>query len=306
MFDNNLTELCFFYCLSPLHAGAGQATGAIDLPIQRERHTAWPQVQSSGVKGAFRHWFYAYQINRSDEKIAKDLTRQVFGAEESADSENGQAGAVSFSDARLLAFPVRSNVAPFVWITCPSVVDRLNRDLLMVSGQRPLEIEAPEPEKGFVILDKDGYLKKPDKIILEDLCIDVAPAPDSSKSIALLLDKLVPRVKRLILVSDNDYAFIVRTATEIQPQIKIKMETGTAQDGSLRYQELLPSDSALYSVVFFFDERTEKTPVLGEVIKGHVKDAVSTHIQLGGDASLGRGLMEISWKSATEISGGGK
>jgi CRISPR-associated protein Cmr4 len=84
------------------------------------------------------------------------------------------------------------------------------------------------------------------------------------------------------------------------------METGTAQDGSLRYQELLPSDSALYSVVFFFDERTEKTPVLGEVIKGHVKDAVSTHIQLGGDASLGRGLMEISWKSATEISGGGK
>jgi CRISPR-associated protein Cmr4 len=232
MFDNNLTELCFFYCLSPLHAGAGQATGAIDLPIQRERHTAWPQVQSSGVKGAFRHWFYTYQINRSDEKIAKDLTRQVFGAEESADSENGQAGAVSFSDARLLAFPVRSNVAPFVWITCPSVLDRLNRDLLMVSGQRPLEIEAPEPEKGFVILDKDGYLKKPDKIILEDLCIDVAPAPDSSKSIALLLDKLVPRVKRLILVSDSDYAFIVRTATEIQPQIKIKMETGTAQDGS--------------------------------------------------------------------------
>lgn len=306
MFNNNLAELCFFYCISPLHAGSGQATGAVDLPIQRERHTAWPHVQSSGVKGAFRHWFYAYQLNRSDQNIASTLTRQVFGSEESADSEGGQAGAVSFSDARLLAFPVRSNVAPFVWITCPSVLDRLNRDLLMISGNSPMDIQSLEPEKGLVIIDSDGYLKKHEKIILEDLCVDVEPSPDSAKSIASIFESLVPRVKRLILVSDNDYTFIVRTATEIQPQIKIKMDTGTTQDGSLRYQELLPSDSALYSVVFFFDERSDKTPVLGEVIKGHVKDAVSTHIQLGGDASLGRGLMEISWKSAPEILGGGK
>ena len=60
MFPKDMARLCVFYTLSPLHAGSGQAVGAVDLPIQRERHTGWPHVQASGVKGAFRHWFYRY------------------------------------------------------------------------------------------------------------------------------------------------------------------------------------------------------------------------------------------------------
>ena len=40
-------------------------------------------------------------------------------------------GAVSISDARLLFFPVRSNLAPYVWITCPGVLKRFNTDLAM-------------------------------------------------------------------------------------------------------------------------------------------------------------------------------
>ena len=33
-------RLCLLYALTPIHAGAGQALKAVDLPIQRERHTA--------------------------------------------------------------------------------------------------------------------------------------------------------------------------------------------------------------------------------------------------------------------------
>ena len=51
---NNLISLCTFYAISPLHAGCGAATSQVDLPIQRERHTNWPHIQASGVKGAFR------------------------------------------------------------------------------------------------------------------------------------------------------------------------------------------------------------------------------------------------------------
>lgn len=303
MFDNQLSEFCVFYCLSPLHAGAGQATGAIDLPIQRERHTAWPQVQSSGVKGAFRDWFYRYQKANGEEPLAKKLTQQVFGSEESGDSDSGQAGAISFSDARLLAFPVRSNVAPFVWVTCPAVLDRLNHDLLLVSGLEPFKIEAPQTETGFILKD-DGSIAKTEQVIMEDMCVDLKPSPDNIKSVSVFFEKQVPRLTRLILISDSDYSYLVRTSTEVQPQIKINIDTGTAQDGSLRYQELLPSDSVLYSLVFFSNEKKQDSHVLAEVIKGHVKDAISTHIQMGGDMTLGRGLMEVSWSSTPAESGG--
>lgn len=37
-----------------IHAGTGQHTGAIDLPIQREGHNGWPRVFGSAVKGALR------------------------------------------------------------------------------------------------------------------------------------------------------------------------------------------------------------------------------------------------------------
>lgn len=306
MFDNNLTELCFLYCLSPLHAGAGQATGAVDLPIQRERHTAWPHVQSSGVKGAFRHWFYAFQKQNGEEDKALKLTTTVFGGEETGESDAGQAGAISFSDARLLAFPVRSNIAPFVWVTCPAVLDRLNHDLLMISKQSPIKTNPPQNEKCFVLVDNDKTIDSSKSVILEDLCVDVMPSTEQNSVVASFFTKFAPRITRLILLSDADYSYLVRTSTEIQPQIKIDMSTGTTVKGSLRYQELLPADSLLYSIVFFFNEKKDDSPALARSIRDYVMDAVSTHIQLGGDATLGRGLMEISWKSASSRLGGVK
>ena len=45
----------FLYSVSPVHMGAGTALGAIDNPIQRERHTGHPMMAGSGLKGALRH-----------------------------------------------------------------------------------------------------------------------------------------------------------------------------------------------------------------------------------------------------------
>src|SRR5690625_5558140 len=45
----------FFYTVSPVHMGAGQAVDVIDNPIQRERHTRHPNLAGSGIKGAVRH-----------------------------------------------------------------------------------------------------------------------------------------------------------------------------------------------------------------------------------------------------------
>ena len=49
---NELNSIAIMYGITPCHAGSGSSMGIVDLPIQRERHTNWPVIQSSGVKGA--------------------------------------------------------------------------------------------------------------------------------------------------------------------------------------------------------------------------------------------------------------
>lgn len=46
--------LLFLKAQTSVHAGTGAGIGAIDLPIQRERHTGWPMFQATGVKGVLR------------------------------------------------------------------------------------------------------------------------------------------------------------------------------------------------------------------------------------------------------------
>jgi CRISPR-associated protein Cmr4 len=94
----------------------------------------------------------------------------------------------------------------------------------------------------------------------------------------------------------------METATEIQAQIKIKPETGTTQDGSLRYQELLPAESVFYTIVFFTEERKDdanKLPL--NILANCVKYAASTYIQMGGDMTLGRGIFKIKWLPEQEV-----
>ena len=47
----------FLQCQTPLHAGSGSEIGLVDLPIQRERHTTFPKIEASSLKGALREAF---------------------------------------------------------------------------------------------------------------------------------------------------------------------------------------------------------------------------------------------------------
>lgn len=239
-------SLLSLYAISPLHAGAGQATGAVDLPIQRERHTGWPMVQASGVKGALRDALSDALAKKDD-----DLVEVIFGKEGTRDND-AMAGCLMLSDARLLAYPMRSDVAPFVWITCPAVLCRLADDLLLL-GWPEAEIKVlseARPEEGKAHLLNSESTQN--KILLEEWSLTVGPKKEIS-----LLSNLFPALTRLFLVPDAVFDYGVSQCTEVQAQIKIDSVTGTAQDGSLRYQELLPSDSQLYVVCLLQGARVE-------------------------------------------------
>ena len=307
MLKKELCSICKFYAVSPIHAGSGTSTSAVDLPIQRERHTNWPHIQATGVKGAFRAHFRDFADKDNDQQ----LINLVFGSDEQDGWDkkiDNLPGAMSVSDARLLAFPMRSNIAPFVWVTCPSVIKRLKTDLQYISlGEKMTMDEQDIQGDNAVNIGNDNISGQ---IILEDAVVNV-----SDKKQEEFFKTTFSELKNLLLISDDMFDYAVSYCTEIQTNIKIDSNTGTAKDGALRYQEFLPADSVLYSIVHYsgrdlgeISNNDQQNPLAdlvkdmnAEVIKKHVEDTIKDFIQIGGDETLGKGICKLEW-----IKGGAK
>jgi CRISPR-associated protein Cmr4 len=75
-----LAKPLFLICETPLHAGSGSDLGIVDLPIQRERHTSFPKIEASSLKGALREAFEqkADRINFIEENNNTQLSKDNF------------------------------------------------------------------------------------------------------------------------------------------------------------------------------------------------------------------------------------
>jgi CRISPR-associated protein Cmr4 len=274
------------YALTPCHAGSGSALGVVDLPIQRERHTDYPVIFSSGVKGAFRANFERLKSKLGDSvKEFDGLTENIFGAKSDSYSGNdaGYAGAISVSDAKILAFPMRSSAAPFVWITCPTVLERLNRDLELAGKSEKIDIAKLSNYDEAITLsgDLEG------DILIEDYQVKAKKGEIKSE--------LFAQTKRLLLVSDEAFKYGV-SCTPISAQIKIDSATGSTDERSLRYQEELPADTLMYCTIAWGDSKDSDATQKADAIEKFIKTAIDKYIQVGGDETLGRGIFKLEWK----------
>lgn len=292
MFENS--SIAVMYAVTPCHAGSGSALGVVDLPIQRERHTNWPMIQASGVKGAFRANFDRFKNNLSQESKGKinqikTLSDSVFGTSEG----NGYAGSLSVGDARILAYPMRSNVSPFVWITCPAVLKRLERDL-KIAGLLKEDFSFADK---LSIKDEDainlGKEQLKESVLLEDYEVKVSKTENLPEEIK----KYFNATDRLLIISDDVFNYGVSNCTQIMAQIKIDSTTGTTQDGSLRYQEELPSDTIMYTIIHWGDSKnTAEDKLKAETIKTFItNEVIKNHIQIAGDETCGRGVFQLDW-----------
>ena len=292
MYRQENSTIMSLYAVSPVHAGSGTSMGVVDLPIQRERHTNWPHIQSSGVKGAMRHHFEKFKSNisgRDEQAQLGMITEKIFGTED-YEEEGSLPGAVAVSDARLIAFPIRSSKSPFVWITCPAVLRRLEKDLKLTGKKENITIAEPVEDEAVVI---NGSILAGSKILLEDyeVCIK-----DMEFTLPETAETLYRKADTLLLVSNEIYHYGVSNCTEIRTQIKIDDETGTTVDGSLRYGEVLPADSLMYAVLFYGNTRDADSTIPADTLIEYMKkDVIPSHIQIGGDETLGCGLFEIEW-----------
>jgi CRISPR-associated protein Cmr4 len=287
----------FLYAVSPVHMGAGQAIGVIDNPIQRERHTRHPSFAGSGIKGAVRHGFEA--LFNGVENACID---QLFGPEAGSDSLH--AGAVSFGDAQLIALPVRSLKEGYVYATCPQALERTKR-LLQLIGLDANWHALPQIDEGHCLI-ADPALLSNDKLHLEAfeyIAIPFAQAESLTQIAADLARRALPESeafaffreklkKDLVVLSDTDFAYFSENATLVETHVRIDPNTGTAKDGGLFYTENLPPESLLVAPMLAGQTRTGKEELPAETVMSQIKGALDGKLlQIGGDATTGRGLV---------------
>ncbi len=171
------------------------------------------------------------------EKRSQDA-RWLFGSD---DANKACAGAIQCSEARLLAFPVRSAKGCFAWLTCPLILGRLARDAVALP-------KIPSFKVDQALFAKDGKLVLDNAIVLEDYTL--THANELPKCLAKTLvelftgDTVWAKVKeRLVVVSDEMMTHFAQTACEVAQHIRIDDETGTVAGGALFNQENVPSET---------------------------------------------------------------
>jgi CRISPR-associated protein Cmr4 len=297
-------QILYIYTETPMHVGTGVGLGAVDMPIQREKHTGYPIIQASGVKGALR--------DTAELILDRQEIKSIFGGA-SGDKGEDFAGAMSPSDARILLFPVRALNGVFVWITSPTVLERFRQETETADTPNVPEIE----KNGLAqVSNTDRIING--QIMLEEYTYpaqfsDLAQAWANHFAVYALRDSTGDYWKQrlythLVILTDDDFRDFVKYSTDIVTRIHVDDVKKTVKTGALFTQELLPADSLLYSMVHITNSRDGKEDSNGhfipkmsvdDVVKrlhDAIRDRFNDRLQIGGDETVGRGRVRLNWQ----------
>ncbi|MFM9947495.1 MAG: type III-B CRISPR module RAMP protein Cmr4 [Saprospiraceae bacterium] len=301
------TRPLFLICETPLHAGSGDDLGMVDLPIQRERHTNFPKVEASSLKGSLREAVETV-LGWKPKQPENALVKALFGPEDAGN--DAHSGCLALTDARTLLFPVKSMRGVFAWITCPAVLNRFAKDLIIAQNttlsQALTGWDTKKIETGDCYAD-ENQLGINGNIILEEYAFKVkGNVAGLSNGLAGAIYGDVAELgywkelmqTNLVVLSDDDFRDFVVQSTEVITRIKIDNETGTVQDGALFTEEYLPSESVLYALASTADDFTKRkaeeklTSEKAMSEFGGLLTKLKNIFQLGGNATLGKGVLQ--------------
>lgn len=274
-----------------IHAGAGQALSVIDLPIQRESHTQFPVIFGSSLKGALR--FRASQVLNDNKKLVN-----VFGAD--SQSEDTFAGAIMISDAKLLLLPVRSLNGYFKWVTCPALLRRYANDCERagVNAENLANLNLNINQTEVLVVEN-----KSDKLFLEEFLLSVK-VDNMLQAVAKFiaenfkLDETAVN-EQLAVVSDDMFTYLAQNSTPVNAHIALD-ENKTVKKGALWYEETLPSETVMYSLISCTSSRGKKEDKLepqqvADVLTGEVLPQDNRYLQVGGNETVGMGWFAVQF-----------
>lgn len=269
------SKILYIFTRTPLHVGAGSSVGAIDQPVVRERHTGFPVIPGSSLKGVLRDG-----ATRDDH--LKSQADSIFGVQDNA-------GRLSIGEAKLLTFPVRSAKGSFAFVTCPLALERFRREhgALQVSKVPAEPADMSCLAGDAVVISRSGQTG----VVLEEYKFNRADAfpPDWETALLGLLDDEVWAVAkgRFVLLSNGDFSHFVKNACDISQHVAIDAETGTAKPGALFNLEAVPSETLFFAPVMPLARAGKELDALADLL------ARRPVLQFGGDSTTGLGFCTV-------------
>lgn len=292
------THLLLIQALSPIHCGTGQAISGIDLPIAREKPTGIPLIPGSSIKGVLRAQPGGYEPS-GDRPRAKPVHITAFGPETENASEH--AGAIQFGDAHLLFLPIRSVRGTFSWVTSPYLFKRFARDV----KERGLSLKVPSlqgmADKEALVTSKRLVVKvqTQERVVFEDFDFQARHLEELATFARLFgeqffgkdsKDEVAHFAERVCVVGDDVMRVLARVGMEIVARNRISNDTKTVEKGALWTEEALPVESILAGLLVATPVRRDFSEA---ALVDHVKGLCRGAIQLGGKASIGRGVCKV-------------
>lgn len=280
-------ELLFLSAESPVHAGADSGLGVIDLPIQREVTSRFPLIWGQSLKGALRETCRRAWSNDA-------LVRDIFGGEppgsgspDTAPTGQPKPGSLNVGDARLVAFPTPTLVDSYAYLTSALALSRLSRKIGLMAG-----VTGP-PKVPRVRGDacRAASTKWSGETTVGPYVVRAVEDPDVATWSAWLAANALPAAESfkffqekvsadLLLVGDDVLGAVSVECAELSPRVQLN-KVKTVTQGPF-YAEYLPTESLL--VAMLESSSQEHLKRLRKELDGQV-------VQLGGDETIGKGLM---------------
>lgn len=276
--------LLYLYAESPVHTGAADSIGVIDLPVQREAATRYPVIWGQSLKGALRQ--AAAEANWGNRVTA------VFGSEVGDTSENRATspGTLAVGDAQLVAMPVPTLKRTFAWLTSEVALSRLARKYKILgldAGDLPrtasdAAVAASADWAGREVLGpclvpfgsrSENLAGWADLIATDALDWDGVFAPFAGKLRADLIEAGADLVS--VLLSE---------CTEQAVRVQLG-ESKTVENGPF-YTEYLPAETIMAASLTLRPDGD--TAPNREALSGLLDRKL---VQVGGDETIGKGLM---------------
>lgn len=289
--------LLYLYTESPLHAGGADAEGLLDLPIQREATTGYPVVWGQSLKGALR-------AAGHDAGWDEDDLDRVFGKAVQRDDKSGAnptAGLLTVGDAQLVALPVPTLRRTFAWATSSMALSRLARKYTHARLTRELPAVPDVAHDRGVATDTEWTVA--DQVV--GPCLVSVSRPNVAGALTGWADRIATDGigdgshlsyfankfrSDLLLVGTSVMDQLLRECTEHSVRVQLNPKTKTVEQGPFT-SEYLPSETLLAAVLTLrtprsgeAEQNTDHRRLLGKLLDG-------TALQIGGDETLGKGLV---------------
>lgn len=302
-------EPLFIYAETSTRVGSGSELGYVDLPIQREKHSGFPKIEASSLKGSLRSVF------ESDAKL-KEMVKYTFGPEDG----DLYAGGLGFIDGRILLFPVKSAKGIFAWVTCPYILSRFKEEMRICSENIIEALEDIESIKPNSVTSATTLKVKDRKgegvVILDEYRFDVKEDDGLTQFSKWLANALFPNIdvygvfkekmkKDIMVISDDAFRDFTELSTEVVTRTRIDPNKGVVMKGHLFNEEYVPENTVFYSFALasslfgmsnnrkkelFNVEKSDEDIILNYFIEGMGRHDV---IQIGGNATIGKGIVRI-------------